>query len=116
MINGLHVVIYSKDAEKDRALFKDILKFPHVVVGHGWLIFAAPLSEMAFHLADENGKHEAYLMCDDVEEQVKVFEEVGCPCAPISNEGWGLLTSFTPPGGSSIGLYQSRHVLPPRGT
>jgi len=28
MINGMHVVIYTTEAEKDRALFRDVLKFP----------------------------------------------------------------------------------------
>ncbi len=35
MINGAHVIIYSTDAEADRAFFRDVLKFPHVDVGHG---------------------------------------------------------------------------------
>jgi len=34
MINGAHVIVYSKDAEADRAFFKDVLGFPHVDAGH----------------------------------------------------------------------------------
>ena len=60
MINGLHVVIYSTDAEKDREFFKNVLKFPNVDVGDGWLIFAAPPAEMAFHPATEGSKQGAY--------------------------------------------------------
>ena len=115
MINGLHIVIYSKNAEKDRSFFKDVLKFPNVDVGNGWLIFSTPPSELALHPSVENNKHEAYLMCDDIEEQIKTLEQAGCSCAPIKDEGWGLLTSFTLPGGGSIGLYQPMHALPPRG-
>jgi hypothetical protein len=42
MINGAHVIIYSKDADADRAFLRDVLKLSHVDVGHGWLIFALP--------------------------------------------------------------------------
>ena len=115
MINGLHVVIYSTDAEKDREFFKNVLKFPNVDVGDGWLIFAAPPAEMAFHPATEGSKQEAYLMCDDVEAQVESLTEAGCACAPIVDEGWGLRTSFTLPGGGAIGLYEARHDRPPQG-
>ncbi len=40
MITGAHVVVYSKDAESDRTFFRDILKFPAVDAGQGWLISA----------------------------------------------------------------------------
>jgi catechol 2,3-dioxygenase-like lactoylglutathione lyase family enzyme len=33
MINGAHVIIYSKDAEADRSFFKDVLGFHSVDVG-----------------------------------------------------------------------------------
>ena len=66
MISGAHVIVYSKDADADRAFFKDILSFPSVDAGHGWLIFALPPAEAAFHPADENNQHELYLMCDDL--------------------------------------------------
>ena len=49
MITGAHVVVYSKDPEADRTFFKDVLKFPSVDAGHGWLIFAMPGAEVAFH-------------------------------------------------------------------
>ncbi|HYC79332.1 MAG TPA: extradiol dioxygenase, partial [Planctomycetota bacterium] len=65
MINGAHVIVYSKDAEADRGFFRDVLKFPHVDVGDGWLIFALPAGEAAFHPDAENGAHELYLMTDD---------------------------------------------------
>jgi len=58
MINGAHVVIYSQDGEADRAFFRDILGFPSVDAGRGWLIFALPPSEAAFHPAESNDRHE----------------------------------------------------------
>ncbi len=42
MIHGAHVIIYSTDAEKDKIFFREVLKFGHVDVGHGWLIFKLP--------------------------------------------------------------------------
>ncbi len=36
MINGAHIVIYTKDPDADRAFFRDVLKFPSVDAGHGW--------------------------------------------------------------------------------
>ena len=67
MITGMHAIITSRDAEADRAFFRDVLGFLSVDAGDGWLIFAVPPSEVAFHPGDGNGKHELYLMCDDVE-------------------------------------------------
>src|SRR5262245_13229433 len=66
MITGMHAVVYTRDAEADRAFFRDVLGFSSVDAGGGWLIFAAPPSELACHPAESNGKHELYLMCDDL--------------------------------------------------
>ena len=49
MINGAHVVLYSKDADADRAFLRDVLEFPHVDVGEGWLIFLGWTWEHASH-------------------------------------------------------------------
>ena len=64
MIKGAHIIIYSQDAQADRAFFRDVLRFPNVDVGGGWLIFALPPSEVAVHPSDKNDVHEFYLMCD----------------------------------------------------
>src|SRR5262249_22045487 len=71
MINGTHVVIYSKNPEADRVFFRDVLKFPSLDAGHGWLIFAMPPLEAAFHDSENNDKHELYLMCDDIAATLK---------------------------------------------
>jgi hypothetical protein len=49
MIFGAHMIIYSKDANADRLFFRDILGFPSVDAGQGWLIFALPPAELAVH-------------------------------------------------------------------
>jgi catechol 2,3-dioxygenase-like lactoylglutathione lyase family enzyme len=112
MITGTHVIVYSRDAEADRAFFSDVLKYPHVDAGGGWLIFKLPPAEVAVHPADAPS-HELYLMCDDVNATVGELTAKGVSCEPISDEGWGLLTRIRLPGGGDVGLYEPRH---PRAT
>src|SRR5438477_1445557 len=109
MIFGAHMIIYSKDATADRLFFRDILGFPSVDAGQGWLIFALPPAELAIHPA-EDGYHELYLMCDDIQataEQLKV-KQVQL-AVPIADRGWGLVTRLRLPSGDEIGLYQPKH-------
>ena len=114
MITGAHAILYSKDSDADRAFFKDVLRFPHVDVGGGWLIFGLPPSEIAVHpTEDEGGTHELYLMTDDVEAFVADMKKRGRSCDAVSNQGWGMLTRVTLPGGSKLGVYQPRHASPP---
>jgi hypothetical protein len=111
MISGAHMIIYSTDADADRAFFRDVLDLASVDAGGGWLIFALPPAEVAVHPAQENGKHEIYLMCDDVEAIVRDLASRGISSAPVSDQGWGLLTEITLPGGGRLGLYQPRHPI-----
>jgi catechol 2,3-dioxygenase-like lactoylglutathione lyase family enzyme len=109
MISGAHIIIYSADAEADRAFFRDVLGFASVDAGQGWLIFALPPAEIAFHPAPENDKHEFYLMCDDVSATIQNLEKQKVNCAPVTELGWGLLTHVSLPGGGRLGLYQPKH-------
>jgi hypothetical protein len=113
MINGAHAIIYSVDPEADRAVFRDIFQMPHVDVGHGWLIFGLPPSELAVHPAEENDHHELYFMCEDVEALVAALHARGLTCSPIQDQGWGRVTQMTMPGGGRLGIYQPRHARPP---
>jgi catechol 2,3-dioxygenase-like lactoylglutathione lyase family enzyme len=112
MINGVHAIIYSKDVEADRAFFRDILKFPHVDVGGGRLFFKAPPTELAMHESEKNGAHEIWLMTDDVAAEVTRLKAAGVPCDPAADQGWGVVTHITLPGGGKLGLYQPRHARP----
>ena len=112
MIHGAHVIIYSKDAEADRAFFRDVLKYESVDAGHGWLIFALPPSEVAVHPSDENNVHELFLMCDDVQAFVAEMSSKGVACTPIQTPPWGALTQVVLPGGGKLGVYQPRHARP----
>jgi hypothetical protein len=113
MINGAHAIIYSKDPEADRAFLRDVLALPSVDVGHGWLIFGLPPAEVAVHPADQSERHELFLMCDDVHAFVEEMAGRSIPCSEVSNQGWGMLTSVTLPGGGKLGVYQPRHARPP---
>jgi hypothetical protein len=112
MITGAHSIIYSTDAGNDKAFFRDVLKFPNVDVGHGWLIFALPPSEIAVHPAAENGLHEFYLLCDDINAFVQEMAQHQVACSPIQTQRWGLITQLTLPGGGKIGVYEPRHARP----
>ena len=111
MINGAHVIVYSKDADADRAFFKDLLGFGFVDVGHGWLIFALPPSEAAVHPGDNN-QHELYLMCDDLKAEMASLAQKGVQCSEVQEPQWGSLTSIQLPGGGKLGLYQPKHARP----
>lgn len=112
MIIGAHSIIYSKDSDADRAFLRDILKFPSVDVGRGWLIFGLPPAEVAVHPAETNDVHELFLMCDDVAAFVTEMGTHGIACEPVSDQGYGLVTRITLPGGGKLGVYQARHARP----
>jgi hypothetical protein len=112
MIYGAHVIIYSTNAEADRAFFRDVLKYPAADAGHGWLIFALPPAEIAVHPSDENDVHEFYLMCDDVHSLMTEMKAAKVECSPIHEERWGSITRLTLPGGGKLGVYQPKHASP----
>jgi len=112
MLIGAHSIIYSTNAEADRAFLRDVLALPSVDVGHGWLIFGLPPTELAVHPSDKNDVHEFYLMTDDVDALVAEMKARNIACSPVQNQGWGLLTQLTLPGGGRLGVYQPRHARP----
>ncbi len=114
VITGAHAIIYSTDAEADRAFLRDVFGFPNVDAGDGWLIFSLPPAEVAIHQGDENDRHELYLMTDDVEALVASLKAKAIAASPIADRGWGVLTQVTLPGGGTLGVYQPRHASPPR--
>src|SRR2546427_4859932 len=108
-ISGADVILYSKDVAPDRELFRDVLQFPAVDAGRGWLIFALPPAELAMHPAEGNASHELFLMCPDLKAVLSALEanhiRFECP----TEARWGTIVHVDLPSGSRIGLYQPKH-------
>ena len=96
VITGAHVILYSSDADADRAFLADLLGTPSVDAGGGWTILQLPPGEVAVHPAESSGAAELSARGVPVE-------------GGISEERWGRLTSIRLPGGGRVGLYEARH-------
>jgi catechol 2,3-dioxygenase-like lactoylglutathione lyase family enzyme len=115
VITGAHSIIHTQDPEGLRAFFRDVLGFPSVDAGDGWLIFALPPAELAAHPTEGAAHDELYLMCDDLEATMAELRAKGVEFSrPPTDQRWGRVTSLSLPGGGELGLYQPRHPLPPR--
>jgi hypothetical protein len=119
MINGAHVLLYSTNPDADRGFFRDVLKYPNVDAGGGWLIFALPPAELAVHPADEKTlqRHAGhrmlgavlYLMCKDLKATIRSLKSKKVSCTEVEKEQWGIRTTIKRPSGGEIGLYQPTH-------
>jgi catechol 2,3-dioxygenase-like lactoylglutathione lyase family enzyme len=113
VITGIHAIVFSPAAEKVRAFFADVLGMSSVDAGGGWLIFALPPAELAVHPADGDGRHELYLMCDDIHATLAELRDKGVEMArDVSDQGWGLLASIRLPDGEELPIYEPRHRSP----
>jgi catechol 2,3-dioxygenase-like lactoylglutathione lyase family enzyme len=114
MIIGAHSIIYAADAERTRAFFRDVLGFPYIDVHEGWLIFRLPPGELGIHPIEpsDSGRHELYLMCDDIEQTVQDLKGKGVEFSgDITSAGFGRVITLKVPGGGELSLYQPRHAL-----
>jgi catechol 2,3-dioxygenase-like lactoylglutathione lyase family enzyme len=113
-ITGVHAVLYTRDAEADRAWLGDVLGLESVDAGGGWLIFALPPAELAAHPASsEGGDVELYLMCDHLETTMQELRDKGIAFdGPVTDERWGRVTNIVLPSGTRLGLYEPRHTSP----
>jgi hypothetical protein len=112
MITGAHVILYSSDADADRAFLRDLLGTTAVDAGGGWLILALPPAEVAVHPADGAPRHELYLLCGDVEATHAALTARGVVVeGGISDQGWGRLITLRLPGGGALGVYEPRHPV-----
>jgi hypothetical protein len=116
MITGAHILLFSADADADRAFLRDVLEFRAVDAGHGWLIFALPPTEVAVHPADVEAavggsecEASLYLMCADVRAFMTSMAARDVVCAPLAEERWGLRTTIRLPSGGLLGVYQPSH-------
>ena len=113
MINGVHAVVFSREADQVRAFFADVLGLAAVDAGGGWLIFALPPAELTVHPADGDGHHELYLMCDDIQATLTELRGKGVEVArEVSDQRWGLMAAIRLPDGSEFGIYEPRHPSP----
>jgi hypothetical protein len=109
---GAHVIVYSGDAEADRAFIRDVLEFPSVDAGAGWLIFRLPPAEVAVHPTDGGERHEFYLMCEDLDALLDKLAGAGIEVSrEVTEAGWGRLASIPLPSGSCLPVYQPRHPV-----
>jgi hypothetical protein len=121
MIFATHLLLYSRDPEADRTFFRDVLAFPHVDAGEGWLIFALPPAEMGVHPAEENltrahadqnlATVTLYLMCDKLNDTLEELAARGVVHTEIHEAEWGVATSIRLPGGTNLGIYEPRHAV-----
>jgi hypothetical protein len=119
MIAGAYLLRYSKDAEADRAFFRDVPQFRAIDAGEGWLIFAPPPAELAVRPGDGDcvqGHAEIrllgavlYLVCDDLRSVIRSLEAKKVTCTPVAEAEWGIKTTIRLPSRGDIGLYQPRH-------
>src|SRR5438477_13066170 len=113
MINGMHAIVFSTEAEKVRDFFADVIGLSSVDAGGGWLIFALPPAELAVHPADGEARHELYLMCDDIHATLERLRGKGAEVARgVTDQGWGLLAAIRLPDGTQFPIYQPRHLSP----
>jgi hypothetical protein len=120
MIVGTHVLLSSKDADADRAFFRDVLSLPYIDVGGAWLIFALPPAEAAIHpIEGELSENRSalppsgaalYLMCDDLQGMIASLRKKNVECTEVEVARWGMKTMIPMPSGGHIGLYQPRHA------
>lgn len=110
-------MLFSRNAEADRAFLRDVLEMPSIDAGEGWLIFRLPPAEMGVHpgtgFEDSEGiaATTIYLMCRDLTQTMAKLAARGVTCGAVHQAGWGSVTSIPLPGGSRIGLYQPHHPL-----
>jgi len=109
MIQGLHGMFYSTDAEATRAFLRDKLQFAHSDVGDGWLIFDPPEADLGVHPGDKP-MHDMSFYTKDVAATVAELKERGVAFTQeIQDCGYGLVTYFEMPGVGPVQLYQPKY-------
>jgi catechol 2,3-dioxygenase-like lactoylglutathione lyase family enzyme len=112
MISGVHVMIFTKDEDADRAFLRDTVGLPCIDSGGGWLIFKLPPAELGVHGGERNDVHQLYLQCDDLDSEIARLAGAGVQCSEPFTASWGRATSIPLPGGGKLGLYEASHARP----
>jgi catechol 2,3-dioxygenase-like lactoylglutathione lyase family enzyme len=118
VISAVHALVYADDAEAARRFFRDVLGWPNVDAGGGWLIFKSGPSELGVHPTGGApgssdaavARHEISLMCHDIEQTVGELRARGVRFTrDIRDDGFGLTTALEVPGAGEMMLYQPWH-------
>ena len=114
-ITGAHVLLYTTEAEALRNVLRDVLEWPNVDAGDGWLIFGLPPAEvgvhpLGMHPDDTTPRHEFTLMCDDLDATVAELRAKGIEFSrEPRDDGFGITITMVLPGGLEVELYEPRH-------
>ena len=109
MIEGVHAMFYTPQADELRAFFRDKLEMKYIDAGGGWLIFNPPAAEIGCHPGEEV-KHDISLYCDDIQATVADLKAKGVEFkGDIEDHGYGFSTHILAPGGVEIQLYQAKY-------
>ena len=121
MITAVHTLLYCDDADQARAFFRDVLEWPYLDEGGGWLIFRTGPSELGVHPTTQGEwsspqKHEISFICDDLEATVTDLKSKGAEfTGQIEDEDYGLTINLRIPGGPEVMLYQPKYEPPALG-
>jgi hypothetical protein len=111
-ITGAHVLLFSPEAEAVRATLRDVLRWDFVEARPGWLIFALPPAELGVHPSDSDGRHELWLICDDLAATVGELRAEGIEFeGEPAEEDFGTWIRMRLPGGVEVPLYEPKHPL-----
>lgn len=121
MITAVHTLVYADDAPAARAFFADVIGWPFVDSGDGWVIFRTGPSEMGVHPTSQEHEgqtwrteqhHEISLMCDDLESTIADLRAKGARFTrEPQDEGWGYTTMIEVPGAEPVMVYQPKHPV-----
>jgi hypothetical protein len=114
MINAVHTLIYADDPDAARVFFRDVLEFPGVDTGGGWLIFKTGPSELGVHPSGSSSQQfDVSLMCDDLDATMAQLTAKGAKFSgDVTDQGWGLTIRLKVPGAGEMTLYQPRYDPP----
>jgi predicted enzyme related to lactoylglutathione lyase len=113
MIEGIHAMFETPNAEELRAFIRDKLGFPYTDTGDGWLIFSMKEADIGCHPAEKNS-HSISFYCNDIQKTVQELKSRGVEfTSGITDQSWGFLTHFRVPGGMEIDLYEPKYERRP---
>lgn len=118
MIKALHAMVLAEDAEAARAFFRDVLEYPGVDTGGGWLIFKTGPSELGVHpssgeYASTDARFDVSLVCDNLEKTMAELAAKGAEfIGDVQDLDWGITAQLRVPGAGQIMLYQPKYDPP----